>query len=105
MVLVLLFYLVVTRTTWTASLFVSQETYHIRLSSITRDNYCTVIVTLNYEKNTDQKIKLLSSTSIDNHATAINFFLDLNFSLNSLLVGLALNRIPQHSQNSLSVKK
>jgi hypothetical protein len=34
-----------------------------------------------------------------------NFFLALTFSLNSLLVGLALNRIPQHSQNSLSVKK
>jgi hypothetical protein len=33
------------------------------------------------------------------------FLLALTFSLYSLLVGLALNRIPQHSQNSLSVKK
>jgi hypothetical protein len=31
--------------------------------------------------------------------------LALTFSLNSHLAGLALNRIPQHSQNSLSVKK
>jgi hypothetical protein len=33
------------------------------------------------------------------------FFIALTFSLNSLLVELALNRIPQHSQNSFSVKK
>jgi hypothetical protein len=36
---------------------------------------------------------------------AISFFLALTFSLNTLLVGLDLNRIPQHSQNNLSVKK
>jgi hypothetical protein len=36
------------------------------------------------------------------HTTAISFFLALTFSLYSLLAGLALNRIPQHSQNNLS---
>jgi hypothetical protein len=34
----------------------------------------------------------------DNRTGAINFLFALNFSLNSLLAGLALNRIPQHSQ-------
>jgi hypothetical protein len=32
-------------------------------------------------------------------------FLALTFSLYSLLLGLARSRIPQHSQNNLSVKK
>jgi hypothetical protein len=36
---------------------------------------------------------------MSNHTTAIGFFLALTFSLYSPLAGLALSRIPQHSQN------
>jgi hypothetical protein len=38
------------------------------------------------------------------HTTAINFFLALTFSLYPKLVGLALSRIPQHSQQSFREK-
>jgi hypothetical protein len=41
----------------------------------------------------------------ENHSAAISFFLALTFSLNSLLEGLALSRIPQHSQNKFVVIK
>jgi hypothetical protein len=49
-------------------------------------------------KNIVQKYK-------DYFYTVISFFLALTFSLNSLFARLALSRIPQHSQNNLSVKK
>jgi hypothetical protein len=34
--------------------FVSQETYHIRLSSITRDDLCVCTLLTDYQKSTDQ---------------------------------------------------
>ena len=73
-----------------------------------RRSYCECIMhgifSTNYKKIADQKIELLLSIPLDNSGV-ISFFLALTFSLNSLLVGLALSRIPQHSQNNLSVKK
>ena len=55
---------VVHKTSWYA--FVLQETYHTRLSSITRDDICACTLLADYQKSTYQQTKSLSSISIDN---------------------------------------
>jgi hypothetical protein len=62
-------------------------------------------LTTDYQKSTYQQTKSLSSISIDNHVTPISFFLTLAFSLYNLAAGLALSRVPQHSQYNLEVTK
>ncbi len=42
-----------------------QETYHIRLSSITQDDICVCTLLTDYQKSTYQQTKSLSSISID----------------------------------------
>jgi hypothetical protein len=56
---------VVHKTSWYA--FVLQETYHTRLSSITRDDICACTLLADHQKSTYQQSKSLSSISIDNH--------------------------------------
>jgi hypothetical protein len=62
---------IVHETSWYA--FALQETYHTRLSSITRDDICVCTLLTDYQKSTYQQTKSLSSISI-NHLFILQVF-------------------------------